>query len=871
MGPERYQRVKEIFQAAVELSAEPRATFLDEACQSDAELRAEVESLIASHSRASSFIEAPAFAPGELLQSAEPSLASQRIGVYKLLREVGHGGMGTVYLAVRADDQFQKRVAIKLVRRGMDTRDIVRRFHHERQILAALDHPNIGRLLDGGTTADGLPYFVMEYIEGKPVDEYCDLHRLSTVERLKLFRMVCSALHYAHQNLVVHRDLKPGNILVTADGVPKLLDFGIAKLLNPEMSSLTIDPTATALRLMTPDYASPEQILGVNLTTASDVYSLGVLLYRLLTGHPPYRFKSTLPQEIERVVCGTEPEKPSTIVTQQEEIRAASGPVTLTPELVSSTRERQPDKLRRRLVGDLDNIVLMAMRKEPHRRYASVAEFSEDIGRYLDGLPVRARQDTFAYRGGKFIRRHKVGAAAAALLLLTLIGGLIGIAWQARVAEFERAKAERRFNEVRKLANSLMFQLHDQIANLPGSTRARETLVAMALEYLDRLAQEAGDDASLQRELIVAYQKVGAVRGLPTNANLGDTAGALASYQKALALAEALVRAHPSDRDAQRSLGVAYEKMGELQSWTGQVAAAVENTRQALALYQALADADPANVNSRQTLAIGHIKLGDLLGNPHFPNLGDRTGTLDHYHQSLVLFQALAASDSANATIRRYLALIHERIGTMELVEGKHAAALDDYRQSLSIWEALSADNPANATARRDVAVGYEKIADVLLATGGTAGAFDHYHKALSIFEALSAADPNNTEASVSLAIEYEKMADALVKTGNVTGALDNYRKSHAIREALSTVDPTNVQKRRDLAVSCAKLGDFDALSEHWRQTRSRDQHSLNSWIDLWQRSALQISQPNLPAEVSEKIAQCDASLARSGKVGLGR
>ena len=333
--------------------------------------------------------------------------------------------MGAVYLAVRADDQYQKQVAIKLIKRGMDTETILRRFRTERQILANLDHPNIAKLLDGGTTEEGLSYFIMDYVDGLPIDMYCDTQKLTTVERLRLFRTVCSAVAYAHQNRVVHRDLKPGNILVTAQGVVKLLDFGVAKLLNPEASSKTTGSTAAALRPMTPEYASPEQVRGSVITPASDIYSLGVLLYELLTGHRPYRVRSLTPQEIEHVICEEAPEKPSMVIGRVEEAPDRDRP--LTPASVSETREGQPEKLRRRLAGDLDTIVLMALRKEPERRYGSVEQFSEDIRRHLEGLPVIARKDAFWYRSAKFIKRNKA-AVLAATLGAGIILGLVVVA-----------------------------------------------------------------------------------------------------------------------------------------------------------------------------------------------------------------------------------------------------------------------------------------------------------------------------------------------------------------------------------------------------------------------------------------------------------
>ncbi len=459
--------------------------------------------------------------------------------------------MGAVYLAVRADDQYQKRVALKLVRRGMDTKDILRRFRHERQILASLNHPCIAQLLDGGTTEDGLPYFAMEYVEGKPITNYSDTHKLTIAERLRLIRQVCSAVHCAHQNLVVHRDLKPSNILITADGTPKLLDFGIAKLLNPELSAQTIDPTATALQLMTPEYASPEQVRGEPVTTASDVYSIGIVLYELLTGHRPYRLTSPLPHENLRTVCEEEPEKPSTVINRVETTTSADGAtqVSLTPEIVSRTREGQPEKLRRRLHGDIDNIVLMAVRKEPQRRYATVNQLSEDIRRHLEGLPVVARKDSFGYRAEKFIARHKASVAAAAVVGVSLLAGVMTTSWQAQVAKDQRARAERRSEEGRKLANLLIYKLHDQVEKLAGSTPARESMVKGALDYLDGVNKEAGDNPSLQLELAEAYLKVGDVQGNPNNANLGSTAGALQSYHKAKAIAEALSGRIPDDAE----------------------------------------------------------------------------------------------------------------------------------------------------------------------------------------------------------------------------------------------------------------------------------------------------------------------------------
>ncbi len=387
--------MEEVFEAALERRPGERSAYLDSACEGDESLRNQVDTLLLALDRSSSnFPTTPAAGMAlsdTMVEDLTPSVIGKRLGAYRIERELGRGGMGSVYLAVRADDEFKKRVAIKLIKRGMDTDFIVRRFRNERQILASLDHPHIARLLDGGTTDDGLPYFVMEYVEGQPIFEYCEERKLTIVDRLKLFREVCAAVHYAHETLVIHRDLKPGNILVTAAGTPKLLDFGIAKLLNPDLSSHALDPTTAAMRLMTPEYASPEQVRGESITAVSDVYSLGVLLYEVLTDHRPYRIKSHLPQELARVVCEVEPDLPSVAVNLIEVIDLEDRePIEITPQTVSESRSTTPEQLRRELSGSLDNIVLKAMRKEIAKRYNSVAELSEDIGRYLEGHPVSA-------------------------------------------------------------------------------------------------------------------------------------------------------------------------------------------------------------------------------------------------------------------------------------------------------------------------------------------------------------------------------------------------------------------------------------------------------------------------------------------------
>jgi serine/threonine protein kinase/tetratricopeptide (TPR) repeat protein len=485
MNFERWQRIEALFGAVVNRPAAERDTYLAQVCEGDEELRLEVLSLL-ERDTSEDFIR-DSIAGVALSFTARPKddLTGERIGPYRVTRLVGRGGMGAVYEAERDDEQFHQKVAIKLIKRGMDTDFVRNRFLRERQILASLDHPHIARLLDGGATADGLPYFVMEFVAGEPITDYCRRHRLSVNERLKLFRKVCSAVQHAHGKLVIHRDLKPSNILITEDGAPKLLDFGIAKLLSPDAGE-ALTRTENALRLMTPEYASPEQARGQAGATTTDVYSLGVVLYELLTGRRPHEFRTYSPAEIERTVRDTAIEEPSKVAGRM------TGPLT---------------GLSRSLAGDLDNIVLTAMRKEPERRYQSVEQFSEDIRRYLAGMPVMARKDTFGYRSGKFVRRHKAGVAILALLEILAVVMTIQAARIAR----ERDRANQEAATARAVTESLvaMFEVAD-----PGKTRgnvitARELLDQGAERVVRELKQQPVVQAKLLDTIGQLYQSIG--------------------------------------------------------------------------------------------------------------------------------------------------------------------------------------------------------------------------------------------------------------------------------------------------------------------------------------------------------------------------
>lgn len=822
MTPERWQRIKALLADALERPPAERAAFLDEACGSDATLRAEVESLLAYEDvpgRGDSLADVQAEPAATVTETPTDELrvAGRRIGPYEIVREIGQGGMSTVYLARRVDE-YRQQVAIKLIRHGMDTDFVLRRFRNERQILASLDHPNIARLLDGGTTEDGLPYLVMEYIEGTPIHEHCDARKLNTEDRLRLFRQVCAAVHYAHQRLVIHRDIKPSNILVTAEGVPKLLDFGIAKILTPELAAQTLDQTSPALRLMTPAYASPEQIRGDAITTASDVYLLGVVLYELLTGHKPYRVTSESPHELMRAVLEDEPRQPSTAVTLIEEVRTADGTsrLTLTPESISETREGSPDKLRRRLKGDLDNIVLMALRKEPERRYASVEQFSEDLRRHLEGLPVIARPATLGYRAGKFIRRHKAGVAAAALIVVILVAAIIGI-------NQERARAERRFNDVRRLARAVVFDYHDAIADLPGATSVRQRLVKDALEYLDRLAREAAGDRTLQRELATAYIKIGDVQGNSRVANLGDTSGALASYRQALAIRQALAGAEPTNVEAQSELAESYDRIGTIVRDMGDVRGAAENYQQAMTVLEKLSATMPGDVELRRKLAAAYVTMGDLKAWPRSPNLGDNAGGIELYRKALALREALSAARPADIELRAELQETHQTLADVLLSSDKLADAEPHARRAIALAESVVAADPTSVSARRALMRSRDALANWLERRGEVEKALALYRELLKSAEALVEADPNNMQARADLAARHTRLGRVFLIGGDLAQSLKHFHQALGLDEAIARADPKNEAARRliandyqNLGIAQAQAGDFaGALTSH--------------------------------------------------------
>jgi tetratricopeptide (TPR) repeat protein len=737
MTPEQFQRLEALYDAAAAIDPARRAQFIDESCAGDEELRREL--LAAFRSESSGFTGVVAHAAAGAAEG-DNSWTGRRVGPYRIVRPLGRGGMGAVHLAVRDDDQFHKEVAIKTLKFDLDGGPAVLRFRHERQILAHLEHPNIARLLDGGATEHGSPYIVLEYIEGMPITQWCEERHLTVEQRLQLFRLVCEAVHYSHQHLIVHRDLKPANILVTSAGVPKLLDFGIAKLLASDAPLASV--TATGAVLMTPDYVSPEQVRGEAVSTATDVYALGAVLYEMLTGHRAHDLQRYDPIEIARVVCETDIRPPSTWGD-------------------------------RRLRGDLDTIVLKAMQKNPTRRYASVVEFSEDVRRHLDGLPVAARPDTTLYRATKFARRHWIGIAATAAVVISLAVGVAISLQQAGIAQ-------RRFAQVRELANTFLFQFYDQVAPLPGSTAVRASIVGTARNYLDSLAKEAGNDQELLFELAEAYQRLGNVQGRTGAANLGQLDDARRSYQNAFDLYGRLPSAARATPDVRRRVAKVLWDQGRLEYNASREDEAERFTNRAL---ETLGDGpEPA---TRLLRAQAQRGLGDIR-----VRQGKPREALALLESALRTLLELEATGSEEQGLTEGLQEVRLRLARALIAVGDLDAGLNAYEELLRALAPCEAQNPASSSCR-DRAVRLGWMADVYAALdrpnlNEPAKAVPLYQQAVGISERLVALDEKDRQARFDLAARYGKLGDAVLAS-DPARAIELYDRALKTAQSLAS------------------------------------------------------------------------------------
>ncbi len=734
MTAERWAEIKAVFEQADAAPLSERPLILDRLCGHDPDLRREVEALLAAED-SPTFIQS-AIAQQAASQAASPLHAEERFGHYQLVRRVGQGGMGAVYEAQRVDD-FHKKVALKIIRHEFDSDFARTRFQQERQLLATLEHPYIARLLDGGESNDGAPYLVLEFVDGIPLNEYNAM--LDRAARLRLFLKVCEAVEHAHRNLVIHRDLKPANILVTPAGNPKLLDFGIAKLLDSSA-------TQTAFTALTPDYASPEQVRNLPISTASDVYSLGVILYQLLTDRRPYTLSASTAFEMDRVICEQPPEPPG-------------------------------------LGDELDYIILMALRKEPERRYSSVQRLADDIERYLDHRPVSAQPDTSFYRARKYFRRHWIWLAAASIALTAICAG-------AGVAVYQARQARRQFNQVRQLANHFLFDFDDAIANTPGTVKAREMVVATAQDYLGRLNADAGSDPGLQWELAVAYGKVAAAQGSTTLPSLRRPQDAIASFEKGIRLARSLDDRKLLDTSQRNTL---LNMLCDLEL-----------------TYRSLKQYDNAGRVGREAIArsggLDAISRGRAAGELGITLSlrGDLAGSEKALEQLLAVSRENAQHDPSFAN-RLRAATSLSNLGSTQLALTEFDRAQASVTAALALIRQLVAERPNDPRVARFLWLALSKLGDIAGAgdfpsQGNAALAAARYQEALQFLNPQVAADPNDRASRATAGLEHVRAAYAL-RDADPQAALPHARQAATL---LDEGTPDNTEFRAQPRIAAA-------------------------------------------------------------------
>lgn len=830
MDADRWQRIEALFDLVADLPPAEQEARLRTECDGDNELFAQLLALLNHDRSRGGRIAGIIEALGQIDPPEEIRLAGRRIGAYRIVREIGRGGMGVVFEAVRDDDEFSKRVALKVSTRAAYAPEFLQRFRDERQILARLEHPHIARLLDGGTTEEQIPFFVMEFVEGTPIHEYAATHSLPLASRLRLFLQVCDAVEYAHQNLIIHRDLKPANILVAGDSV-RLLDFGIAKLADETGAS----STSTGFAAGTPDYCSPEQIRGQPVTTRTDVYSLGLILFELLTGERAQKADTSSPVTLDRSICESATTPPSAVVMARGE-----------------------KALARALRGDIDTIVLTAVQKDPSRRYASAAALADDLRRHLEARPIRARQDSTWYRAARFARRHWMPLAASVLLLVTLIGGIIATSIQAR-------RAERRFQQVRRIANALIGDVHRAIRELPGSTKAQEVVVRTAIEYLDALSKEAGSDRALQLETARGYLQVAILAYDFSRPSLGRPEEAARYYEKARAILEPLGRDAPGDPAVAAALTTLYTRVGDHQADTGRTEAAMESYERAIATSEDALERHPENLDLMDELREAqHSLISSFTGSP---------AARKHIARHIEITERVFARRPVNADTLANLGLAYSQAAKVAETEGNDADTVKYLNRNVEIQARVVAMVPDNVSARRNLMLAWFHIGDHFLGPLGPGSytgasgprievdparlkkALDAYVKGSEQSEWLYRSDPTNETARYDYAIGLGRSA-AAYPPGDLQ-AIGQLEKALAVLSQIEPEGPKSTlgfliefrgalaERRRQagqLARAAAEWSAFDALARQAIAAEPGRYYFRRLSISVYQNWALELA-----------------------------
>ncbi len=771
----RWQKLKEVFNEVGELAPDVRQEYLSKLRLNEKTLFEEVSELLEAEKDSAEFLQKP------LVFEADYSFIGETVGHYRIVREIGRGGMGAVFEAVREDGEFDQKAAVKLTNRNLFSDELIKRFRTERQILARLEHKNIVRLLDGGITANQIPYFVMEFVEGVSVTEFCAENNLGIDERLALFLQVCEAVSYAHRRLIVHRDLKPSNILVTKNGEVKLLDFGIAKILDAD------EQTQTANAPLTPEYASPEQIKGETITTAADIYSLGVILYELLTEKSPAEIYGVERNDLLRGVCESEPIRPSLATRGQSNAKTRS----------EETNRKSQIANRKSLKGDLDNIILKSLQKEKEQRYASVEQFADDIKAYLQGLPVKAHPQSFAYRARKFVKRNRlaVSIASASVLLILAVAGIA--VWQAFVAQKQKQIAEQNFNQVRKIANSLILDYHDEIAKLEGSTKLREKLVTDALEYLDAISPEETDNAELLKEMAIAYRKIGTVQGMAYAANLGKTDEAVKNHEKSVALLEKAITLEPKNLSLKDELVKSYSEMAQSDGREGK--SQYETYKKAIAINDDLVRQDAENLPRKIYGLRLKVFAADSSKQEHFERIED-------YQKIISEAENLFSQHPENIDLVAVLAITTERIGSRyrefgfenrkkgltDVAQNAFLRGKEFSEKSLQYMTLRQKLNPNDANNKRRLFVANSNLCLILLYLKKTDEAEKYLQVSEEIVEQMKKKDPDNKETVLDEIVILENKVEFLILKGQLENAFQNAGKAVELGESYLKTNPNN-------------------------------------------------------------------------------